>query len=33
MDKAKKHDDRMGTYVSSDSTGNYPVRFNDYWGR
>jgi creatinine amidohydrolase len=33
MDKAKKGDDRMGQYASSDSTGNYPVRFNDYWGR
>jgi creatinine amidohydrolase len=26
-------DDVMGQYVSSDSTTNYPVRFNDYWGR
>lgn len=33
MDKAQKGDDRMGTNLSSDSTGNYPVRFNDYWGR
>jgi hypothetical protein len=23
----------MGTYLSSDSTSNYAVRFNDYWGR
>jgi len=23
----------MGKNLSSDSTGNYPVRFNDYWGR
>jgi len=23
----------VGTYLSSDSTSNYPVRFNDYWGR
>ncbi len=33
MDQAVKDDDRMGQFVSSDSTGNYPVRFNDYWGR
>jgi len=33
MDKAVKDDDRMGKFVSSDSTGNYPVRFNDFWGR
>ncbi len=33
MDKARKADDQMGTYLSSDSTGNYPVRFNDFWGR
>ena len=32
MDKAEKGDDRMGKYVSSDSTSSY-VRFNDYWGR
>lgn len=32
MDKAEKGDDRMGTYVSSDSTSRF-VRFNDYWGR
>jgi creatinine amidohydrolase len=25
--------DVVGNYVSSDSTSNYPVRFNDYWGR
>ena len=31
MDKAVKDDDRMGKYVSSDSTGI--VRFNDFWGR
>ena len=23
----------MGRFTSSDSTGNYPVRFNDFWGR
>jgi len=33
MDQAVADNDRMGEYVSSDSTGNYPVRFNDYWGR
>ena len=33
MDKAVADNDRMGQYVSSDSTGNYLVRFNDYWGR
>jgi creatinine amidohydrolase len=33
MDLAVKGDDRMGKYVSSDSTRNYPVRFNDFWGR
>jgi creatinine amidohydrolase len=33
MNLAVEDNDRMGQYVSSDSTGNYPVRFNDYWGR
>lgn len=33
MDRAVADNDRMGRFVSSDSTGNYPVRFNDYWGR
>ena len=33
MDLAVRDDDRMGKYVSSDSTSNYPVRFSDYWGR
>jgi len=33
MDLAVEDNDRMGTFVSSDSTRNYPVRFNDYWGR
>jgi creatinine amidohydrolase len=33
MDLAARGDDRMGKYVSSDSTRNYPVRFNDFWGR
>ena len=32
MDLAEKDDDRMGKYVSSDSTSTY-MRFNDYWGR
>jgi creatinine amidohydrolase len=33
MDKAGAGDDVMGQYLSSDSTYNYPVRFNDFWGR
>lgn len=33
MDKAVPDNDRMGQFVSSDSTANYCVRFNDYWGR
>ena len=33
MDKAREGNDRMGENLSSDSTGKYPVRFNDYWGR
>ena len=33
MDKAVEDNDRMGEFVSSDSTMNYFVRFNDYWGR
>jgi creatinine amidohydrolase len=33
MDLAVEDNDRMGRFTSSDSTGNYPVRFNDYWGR
>ncbi len=33
MDKAGAGDDVMGKYMSSDSVGKYPVRFNDYWGR
>jgi creatinine amidohydrolase len=32
-DLAVEDNDRRGTFVSSDSTSNYPVRFNDYWGR
>src|SRR5947209_36159 len=33
MELAVKDDDRMGKFASSDSTPNYPVRFNDFWGR
>jgi creatinine amidohydrolase len=33
MELAAKDDDVRGRYLSSDSTGNYPVRFNDFWGR
>jgi creatinine amidohydrolase len=33
MDQAQMGDDRMGKHLSSDSTGNYPVRFSDFWGR
>jgi len=33
MELAVADNDRMGQFVSSDSTGNYPVRFSDYWGR
>lgn len=33
MDRAMADDDVKGNYVSSDSTPNYPVRFNDIWGR
>jgi creatinine amidohydrolase len=33
MEEAVKGDDVRGTYLSSDSTSDYPVRFNDYWGR
>lgn len=33
MNLAVEDNDRMGQFVSSDSTGNYPVRFNDFWGR
>jgi creatinine amidohydrolase len=33
MDRAVADNDRAGRFVSSDSTGNYPVRFNDFWGR
>src|SRR5262245_3167067 len=33
MELAVADNDRCGKYVSSDSTANYPVRFNDFWGR
>jgi creatinine amidohydrolase len=33
IDKAVAGSDVVGKYVSSDSTSNYPVRFNDFWGR
>ncbi|MBL7199463.1 MAG: creatininase family protein [Anaerolineae bacterium] len=33
MDRMGKGNDVMGQYLSSDSTSNYPVRFNDFWGR
>jgi creatinine amidohydrolase len=33
MEEAAPGSDVVGTYLSSDSTSNYPVRFSDYWGR
>jgi creatinine amidohydrolase len=33
MEQAGADNDVMGKWLSSDSTANYPVRFNDYWGR
>lgn len=33
MDRAEADGDVAGKHLSSDSTPNYPVRFNDYWGR
>jgi creatinine amidohydrolase len=33
FDRAVAGGDVVGEYMSSDSTSNYPVRFNDYWGR
>jgi creatinine amidohydrolase len=33
MDQRVKGEDVMGRYVSSDSTSEFPLRFNDYWGR
>jgi creatinine amidohydrolase len=32
-DRMVAGDDVMGRFLSSDSTANYPARFNDYWGR
>lgn len=33
VDERVEGNDVMGEYFSSDSTANYPVRFNDFWGR
>ncbi|MFH1570052.1 MAG: creatininase family protein [Gemmatimonadota bacterium] len=33
MDLAEPGKDHVGQFASSDSTSNYPLRFNDYWGR
>ena len=33
MDRARADNDVRGTVLSSDSTPDYPVRFNDIWGR
>lgn len=33
MEEVSKGNDVMGNYLSSDSTYDYPVRFNDFWGR
>ncbi len=33
MDRAKSGNDRVGRFASSDRTSDYPLRFNDYWGR
>jgi creatinine amidohydrolase len=33
FDQAVAGGDVVGKFLSSDSTSNYPVRFNDYWGR
>jgi creatinine amidohydrolase len=33
MELAVEDNDRMGRHVSSDSTGNFPIRFSDFWGR
>lgn len=33
MERAVADGDVVGRYLSSDSTSDYPVRFNDYWGR
>ena len=33
MDRAVAGNDVVGKYVTSDSTADYPARFNDIWGR
>jgi creatinine amidohydrolase len=33
FDRAVAGGDVVGNYLSSDSTSNYPVRFNDFWAR
>ena len=33
QERVSKGDDVIGEYLSSDSTSNFPARFNDYWGR
>jgi creatinine amidohydrolase len=33
MELAAEDYDRRGRFASSDSTSNYPIRFNDHWGR
>ena len=33
MGEAGADGDVVGKYLCSDSTSNYPVRFNDFWGR
>jgi creatinine amidohydrolase len=32
-DRRVQGEDVMGRYLSSDSTSEFPARFNDYWGR
>ena len=33
VQKVGRGGDVVGKYLSSDSTSNYPARFNDFWGR
>jgi creatinine amidohydrolase len=33
FEKARPDNDVRGQFLSSDSTSDYPARFNDYWGR
>jgi creatinine amidohydrolase len=33
LDRLESGDDVRGRFLSSDSTSNYPVRFNDFWAR